>query len=717
MVVPLLSFLGRMLKEFGKYKKQTLLIAISILLYLAFRILFPFSIKFIIDNAIAPNDQAYLVRILLLIVVSAIVAFLACSVLVVLYAQVHTRIISDFYKRIFSRLQELSVSFFTRTSAGDILTRFNTDVNMIDTLLVQFPIGVMFFLGVLFNAALLYYLNWQLALITTVGLPLALWLPNILSTRAEAASYDLKTNQAGMTSIMQENIHAQVLVKAFNLQPFEIQRFSAQLDNYYKVARRANFLNFSVLITANFGTIILSIIVLSIGSLLAFRGSLTIGSLMAFMTMLSGMNSMILELTWMVPLVTKASASMKRIDELLQVEPTITDQVPPQELALVSQEIAFQDVTFGYNETETNLTNINLRIPFGSYVAFVGASGSGKSTIIKLIMRFYDPGTGAITIDGKNIRSVTQQSLRAQMGIVFQENMLFNLSVRENIRLGNFEATDAAIEQAAKAAGIHDVIMNLPQGYDTFVGEGGGFLSGGQRQRLAIARALLRNPSILLLDEATSALDPANETAINQTIRNIARTRTVISVTHRLSSVQEADRIFVLDKGRIIEQGTHKELLNQEGSRYRDLWQNQTGFILSEDGMNAEITVNRLKNIPIFQEMNDDFLESLVPMFVSEYYPANRLVIEEGDPGDKFYILVRGKVEVSKRLAEGQEKQLAILQDGDFFGEIALLKDIPRTATIRTLTPTLFISLQKQMFHRMLEKAPHLSKRLSIRYD
>jgi ATP-binding cassette subfamily B protein len=143
----------------------------------------------------------------------------------------------------------------------------------------------------------------------------------------------------------------------------------------------------------------------------------------------------------------------------------------------------------------------------------------------------------------------------------------------------------------------------------------------------------------------------------------------------------------------------------------------KTGFILSEDGMNAEITVNRLKNIPIFQEMNDDFLESLVPMFVSEYHPANRLVIEEGDPGDKFYILVRGKVEVSKRLAEGQEKQLAILQDGDFFGEIALLKDIPRTATIRTLTPALFISLQKQMFHRMLEKAPHLSKRLSIRYD
>ena len=384
---------------------------------------------------------------------------------------------------------------------------------------------------------------------------------------------------------------------------------------------------------------------------------------------------------------------------------------------MISREIAFQDVTFGYNETETNLTNINLRIPHGSYVAFVGASGSGKSTIIKLIMRFYDPRTGAITIDGKNIRSVTQQSLRAQMGIVFQENMLFNLSVRENIRLGNLEATDAEIEQAAKAAGIHDVIMNLPQGYDTFVGEGGGFLSGGQRQRLAIARALLRNPRILLLDEATSFLDPANETAINQTIRNIARTRTVISVTHRLSSVQEADKIFVLDKGRIIEQGTHKELLNQEGSRYRDLWQNQTGFILSEDGMNAEITVNRLKNIPIFQEMNDDFLDSLVPMFVSEYYPANRLVIEEGDPGDKFYILVRGKVEVSKRLADGQDKQLAILQDGDFFGEIALLKDVPRTATIRTLTPALFISLQKQMFHLMLEKAPHLSERLSIRYD
>jgi len=312
-----------MLKEFGKYKRQSLLIAISILLYLAFRILFPLSIKFIIDNTIALNDQAYLLRILLLIVLSAIIAFLACSVLVVLYSQVHTRIISDLYKKIFSRLQELSVSFFTRTSAGDILTRFNTDVNLIDTLLVQLPIGVMFFWGVLLNAALLYYLNWQLALITTVGLPLALWLPNILSTRAEAASYDLKTDQAGMTSIVQENIHAQLLVKAFNLQPYEIQRFSAQLDHYYKAARRANYLNFSVLITANFGTIILSIVVLSVGSLLAFSGSLTLGSLMAFMTMLSGLNSMILELTWMMPLVTKATASMKRMMSFYNLNPPL----------------------------------------------------------------------------------------------------------------------------------------------------------------------------------------------------------------------------------------------------------------------------------------------------------------------------------------------------------------------------------------------------------
>jgi ATP-binding cassette, subfamily B, bacterial len=346
-------------------------------------------------------------------------------------------------------------------------------------------------------------------------------------------------------------------------------------------------------------------------------------------------------------------------------------------------------------------------------VAFVGPSGSGKSTILNLLMRFYDPGAGFIAIDGHDLRAVTQTSLRAHMGMVLQENFVFNMSVRENIRLGKPDASEEAIMNAAKAAGLHEWIMALPMGYASAAGEQGVRFSPVQMQRLAIARAILRDPEILLLDEATSALDQADEVAVNETLRAAARGRTVVSVTHRLSTVAEADHIFVFDQGEIVEQGSHYELLGADGL-YANLWRKQAGFTFSADGRHVDVDAHRLKAFPILETLDEEKLGELAPYFATETFQPGRDIVRQNDPGDKFYIIARGKVEVWRTEEQsGNTKRVAVLQDGDFFGEITLITGFPRTATVRAMTVCTCISLERGQFNRMMDRFPELQRQLS----
>jgi ATP-binding cassette subfamily B protein len=335
-------------------------------------------------------------------------------------------------------------------------------------------------------------------------------------------------------------------------------------------------------------------------------------------------------------------------------------------------------------------------------VALVGPSGCGKSTLLNLIIRFYDPQTGRVTLDGVDLRHATIESLRGQMGIVFQENVLFNISIRENIRLGKLDASDAEVEAAAKAAEIHDLIESLPQGYDTVVGERGSRLSGGQRQRMGIARAIIRDPAILLLDEATSALDPSTEAAINETLGRLAHGRTTISVTHRLSSVVNVDHIYVLERGTLVEQGTHDELVRQ-GGLYAQLWREQGGV-----GGGDGVEIASLKTVPMLSQLPEDLLGSLARRLTVERYPAGEIIVRRGDAGDRLYILHRGQVEVFAANPDARQRPLAVLREGDHFGEIALLYDVPRTAAVRASTPVELYSLQRNDFDALLASVPGL---------
>ncbi|MGE5416605.1 MAG: ATP-binding cassette domain-containing protein [Acidobacteriota bacterium] len=711
----MIGFFKSISQLFYPFRYKSLLVIGSILIYLGFTIFFQLSVKFLVDYAIVPHQKGLLFIIIGSLLLGVFLALVTGVIFIGhLYSGIKASIIGSLNLKMYSHIQKLSMEFFHATKSGDILSRFNTDIRSIDAVLLYLPMELAFLLSLVTSTGLLFYLNWQLALLTIIGLPLFLVVPKILESRAEKLNFHLKDEQSEIATIVQENIGSQIVVKAYSLQGLLLDRFRIKLKEYELAAKEANSTNFLILFTTNIGVILLNVIVLCIGSIMAYHNCLTVGSLLAFNTTLINITGLINELTWLVPQVLEASAGMKRIQAILDEKPMVFDQsetcLPPFACA-----IEVENVTFGYKPPVYNLVNVNLAIPKGSYVTFVGPSGSGKSTVINLIMRFYDPSSGSITIDGYNIRQVTQDSLRAQIGIVFQENILFDISIMENIRLGRPGASDQDVESAAQAAEIHSFISSLPDGYKTRVGERGGMLSGGQRQRIAIARAIVRDPQIILLDEATSALDPANEAAINKTIKRLSKTRTVISVTHRLSSAKEADHIIVFDKGTVVEEGSHHELLDRESSVYKNMWQSQSGFAISEDGFNAEITGERLRGIPLFVELDDEFLDSISQLFVTEYYPANRVVITEGEPGDKFYIIVRGKVEVTKKAGSDMVERLAVLVDGDFFGEIALIKNVTRTANVTTLMPTTLISLQRDLFQHLLEKAPELMERLSSR--
>ena len=405
-----------------------------------------------------------------------------------------------------------------------------------------------------------------------------------------------------------------------------------------------------------------------------------------------------------LPSVIQARGGLSRIENLLATEPKVNETPGAVEATPLSEAIEVRDVSFSYSGERPNLDHVSLRIPRGSSVAFVGGSGSGKSTLVNLLMRFYDADSGSVLVDGRDLRTINLESWRRQVGVVFQESLLFDDSLRENIRMAKLDAAGDEIVAAAQAAEIHDFIQGLPDRYGTPAGGRGGRLSGGQRQRIAIARAILRDPSVLVLDEATSALDPATEHAVNATLAKLSRGRTTIAVTHRLSSAAAADTIFVFEAGRLAESGSHASLLAQNGV-YAALWKKQSGFEVTPDGSHGQITPDRLGQVPVLAGLSTGDLAALVPLFRSETYRPGQNVVSEGDASGSFYIVVRGTVEVLK----GTER-LAVLQDGDYFGEISLITGSARTATVRAAALTTCIALDKTAFDSLLSRSPHIRK-------
>jgi ATP-binding cassette subfamily B protein len=703
-----LALLRQLLTALAPYRGYSVLILGGLLLEMGFNGAVPLGLKCLIDAAITPQDMQVLFVVLGLLAGGVVLVAIVGLGRDYLYAHVCAAILRDLRHRMFSHLQQLSMDFYARTNVGDILARFSTDLAAVDSALTAaIPWAILPALEVVCCTCLLFTLEWRLACVALCVFPLSLLGPRALVPRASAASYERRQQEAHVVTTVQENLGAQPVIKAFSLEQQVLADFAQRLGALVHSSVRVGFLSALVERSAGISILILQIVVLGVGASMAFRGCLSIGSLVSFQSLFMTLSWSLSYVTQYVPHLVQAASGMQRIEELLGEQPQVVDAPEATPLPRFAQAIRFEDVAFSYTSGQRHLRGVSFTIHAGESVVFVGPSGSGKSTILNLLTRFYDPVTGQVAIDGYNLRQVTQASWRAQSGIVFQESFLFNTTIRENIRVGKPEATDAEVEAAARAAEMHDLIERMPHGYETVVGERGNRLSGGQRQRIAIARAMLRDPAILILDEATSALDIATEAAINGTLAQLTRGRTVIAVTHRLASVGQPDRIFVLNHGQLVEQGRHQGLLAR-GGVYTQLWSKQSGFAISADGTSATVNVARLRPFPLLSALDEGLLAEIARCFVTERYPAERVVVHEGDLGDKFYIIVRGSVRVTTTAAPGGEQELTVLQDGDHFGEIALLQDVPRTATIRTRIPSLFLTLSRAQLLRLMESAPQL---------
>lgn len=559
-----------------QYKTWLIFVGIGLFVETLFNVIMPLSLKYLIDDALGEEDFQALYTILTVLAAAGIIT----SIVAVWYERWDARLaaatISDVRARLFDHVQSLPAAFFGRTKRGEILARFSVDMAGYESSVKTFANSALLpFLELIAGIGLMIWLNWQLAAVALLVFPITLIGPRLLTPKAVQANYEQKVNESAILGVVQENIGAQMVVKAFGLQRKALGWFTFRNQAARRSMADATFLSTMVERTVTISVLLLHLVVLAIGAYLATIGKISIGTFVTFESAFWEISYNIAHLMHFIPVAIQASAAVRHMEELLDEPTRGADRPGAPDMPRITNNITFDRVSFKYEGSDTQvLDSLTLKLDVGKRIAIVGPSGSGKSTLLNLILRLYIPTDGKVTIDGVDIRRVTRDSLRNSMAVVFQENMLFNLSLRENIRLGLEGASDKEVEEAAKKAEIHRFIMTLPDKYDTVVGERGDSLSGGQRQRIAIARAIIRNPSVLLLDEATSALDQTTEAALNATLLKVAKGRTLISSTHRLTSVVEMDEIIVISGGKAIERGTHAELLAKKGM-YAQLWADQ----------------------------------------------------------------------------------------------------------------------------------------------
>lgn len=530
----------------------------------------PYLTSIAIDKAIAPeagSPSLKLLYVLTGIIVALYIVQWVSSRLRIKYTNIiGQRVIYDLRSDLFKHIQKLSFNFFDKRPAGSVLVRVTNDVNSLQDLFTNGVVNLMIDCVQLAGiVVILLLINWQLGLAVMITVPIMFFVSTKLRQKIRIAWQEVRMRNSRINSHLNESIQGIRVTQAYTQEQENMRYFDMMNMDSRKSWDKASAMNQMfgpiIEITGGLGTFILFML----GAYMIQSGQLTIGLLVAFSNYVGNFWDPINRLGMMYNQLLVAMASSERIFEFIDEEPSIADKPGAKPLPPIEGNIEFKNVIFEYEKGRQALKGISLNVRSGQSIALVGHTGSGKSTIINLLSRFYDTTEGAVRIDGHDIRDVTVQSLRSQIGIVLQDTFIFSGSIRDNIRFGRLDATDEEVEAAAKAVDAHDFIMKLPGGYDTEVEERGNALSMGQRQLLSFARALLANPRILILDEATASIDTETELKIQDALKVLLKGRTSFIVAHRLSTIRNADNIVVLDHGEIKEQGSHQQLMEQKG--------------------------------------------------------------------------------------------------------------------------------------------------------
>ena len=548
------------------YRWRAILSLISLLAATVTALAPPLLAKYALDDAINPDNGGHLYLVVAAFLVAGLANWGMTYAQTYLTGWVGERMLADLRTQLFGHLQRLSLGYYERTRAGVIISRLTNDVEALDQLVTDGVASlVRNTLTLIGTAALLFVLDWRLALATLSVIP-AMSVATFFFRKYSARAYSNVRERLGLvTATLAEDIAGMRVVQAFTRESANTRRFREISDNYRQANQQTVLYSGLYFPFVDLLATIALAVVLGYGGHLYFAGALTIGTLFAFMLYVQNFFDPVQELSQLYGTFLSATAALDKITQVLDEQPEVVDRPGAGDLPEIAGDVRFEGVRFSYGRGDEVLHGIDLDIPAGTTVALVGHTGAGKTTIAKLLARFYDPTHGRITIDGLDLRDVTQASLRRQLGVVPQEGFLFAGSVRENIAFGEPDATPEQIVAAAQAVGAHDFVLRLEDGYETELGERGLRLSLGQRQLVAFSRALLADPRILVLDEATSSVDIGTERRIERALQTLLAGRTAFVIAHRLSTIRDADLIVVLEHGRVVEQGTHEELLARRG--------------------------------------------------------------------------------------------------------------------------------------------------------